>query len=164
MSRVEGLDEIVANLRKLPDAIAGKGGGPIRQALFEAAKIVREDAKRRVPIGNDDDQHLRDNIVMRRDRNPPPGVAEHYSVTVRYRPRKYRNTRRNRRQGRVGQRYQNFGQYYYWRFVEFGTSKMPARPFLRPAFEANKAAMLSTFKNTLSTAVQRALQTAGITA
>lgn len=27
---------------------------------------------------------------------------------------------------------------YYWRFVEFGTSKMPAKPFLRPAFEQTK--------------------------
>jgi len=27
---------------------------------------------------------------------------------------------------------------YYWRFLEFGTSKMPARPFMRPAFEGNK--------------------------
>lgn len=28
---------------------------------------------------------------------------------------------------------------FYWRFIEFGTSKMPARPFLRPAFEQSKA-------------------------
>ncbi|URJ84950.1 HK97 gp10 family phage protein [Pasteurella multocida] len=27
---------------------------------------------------------------------------------------------------------------FYWRFVEFGTSKMPAQPFLRPAFEQTK--------------------------
>jgi HK97 gp10 family phage protein len=27
---------------------------------------------------------------------------------------------------------------YYWRFVEFGTVKMAARPFLRPALEAKK--------------------------
>ncbi|NCQ29162.1 MAG: hypothetical protein GW802_17310, partial [Armatimonadetes bacterium] len=25
-----------------------------------------------------------------------------------------------------------------WRFIEFGTSKMPAKPFLRPAFEGQK--------------------------
>jgi HK97 gp10 family phage protein len=159
---VQGLDEIVANMRRIPELIAGKGGGPIRKALFEAAKVVREDAKRRVPVGSDDDAHLRDNIIMRRDRNPPNGVAEHYSVTVRYRPKKYKNTRRNRQKGRVGGTYQNFGEFYYWRFVEFGTSKMPARPFLRPAFESNKQAMLDTFKNTLSDAVRTALQSAGM--
>ena len=27
---------------------------------------------------------------------------------------------------------------FYWRFVEFGTSKMPAKPFMRPAFEQSK--------------------------
>ncbi len=27
---------------------------------------------------------------------------------------------------------------WYWRFVEFGTSKKPARPFLTPAFEQRK--------------------------
>lgn len=27
---------------------------------------------------------------------------------------------------------------FYWRFVEFGTSKMPAQPFLQPAFSTKK--------------------------
>lgn len=27
---------------------------------------------------------------------------------------------------------------FYWRFVEFGTSKMPAQPFLQPAFTSKK--------------------------
>lgn len=27
---------------------------------------------------------------------------------------------------------------FYWRFVEFGTSKMPAQPFLQPAFASKK--------------------------
>jgi HK97 gp10 family phage protein len=31
------------------------------------------------------------------------------------------------------------GRAYYWdRFVEFGTSKMPAQPFARPAYDADK--------------------------
>lgn len=31
------------------------------------------------------------------------------------------------------------GDEFYGAFHEFGTKKMPARPFIRPAFEANKA-------------------------
>lgn len=30
------------------------------------------------------------------------------------------------------------GDTYYWRFLEFGTAKMAARPFLRPAFDPEK--------------------------
>jgi HK97 gp10 family phage protein len=38
---------------------------------------------------------------------------------------------------RVGGRYIR-GDAFYWPFVEFGTAKVRARPFLRPAFEARK--------------------------
>ena len=38
---------------------------------------------------------------------------------------------------------------YYWRFVEFGTSKMPAKPFLRPAFEQTKEQASSAIISTL---------------
>jgi HK97 gp10 family phage protein len=32
------------------------------------------------------------------------------------------------------------GETFYWRFLEFGTSKMPARPFLRPAIDRAEVA------------------------
>lgn len=38
---------------------------------------------------------------------------------------------------------------YYARFVEFGTSKMLARPFLRPALESSKMEIEAAFKDTL---------------
>ena len=31
---------------------------------------------------------------------------------------------------------------YYWRFVEFGTVKLPARPFIRPSAEREQAPMI----------------------
>lgn len=34
----------------------------------------------------------------------------------------------------------------YWWWVEFGTSRFPARPFMRPAFEATKGAQLGVFR------------------
>ena len=36
-------------------------------------------------------------------------------------------------------------QAYFWRFIEFGTSKMNMRPFMRPAFESAKQAALDRF-------------------
>lgn len=38
---------------------------------------------------------------------------------------------------------------FYLKFSEFGTSKMPARPFLAPAFETNKRQVTEIIKNTL---------------
>uniref|UniRef100_UPI00403DDDE0 HK97-gp10 family putative phage morphogenesis protein n=1 Tax=Pasteurella multocida TaxID=747 RepID=UPI00403DDDE0 len=38
---------------------------------------------------------------------------------------------------------------FYWRFVEFGTSKMPAQPFLRPAFQQSKEQASKTIIETL---------------
>jgi HK97 gp10 family phage protein len=50
----------------------------------------------------------------------------------------------NRRAGRVGQTYSVLGDSdnpggdtWYWRFIEFGSSKMRARPFMLPALRAN---------------------------
>ena len=38
---------------------------------------------------------------------------------------------------------------FYGKFVEFGTTKMSARPFLGPAYEKNKREIVETIKDTL---------------
>ncbi|APM39872.1 HK97-gp10 family putative phage morphogenesis protein [Clostridium kluyveri] len=38
---------------------------------------------------------------------------------------------------------------FYGKFVEFGTSKMSARPFLQPAYEKNKDTIQKTIADTL---------------
>lgn len=43
---------------------------------------------------------------------------------------------------------------YYWTFVEFGTSKMRAQPFIRPAFELTKFAQTSTVAGFLKKALK----------
>ncbi len=37
-----------------------------------------------------------------------------------------------------------FGDTWYWRLLEFGTVKMPAQPFLRPAFNPRQAEQVFT--------------------
>lgn len=162
--KVEGLDQLLANLKALPAAIVGKNGGPVRQALYPCAKLIRDDARARCHVdASGTGPHLRDEIILKRDPNPRAvdNAAERYFVTVRYKAKKYANTRRNRRVGRVSQSllspmtYQNFGDFYYWRFLEFGTSKMLPKPFLRPAFEAHKDELSQLFVASLSAAIQR---------
>jgi HK97 gp10 family phage protein len=44
----------------------------------------------------------------------------------------------------------------YGRFIEFGTSKSPARPFLRPAFDARSAEALGIFTDKLRDMIEKA--------
>lgn len=43
---------------------------------------------------------------------------------------------------------------FYGRFLEFGTSKMAAQPFLRPAFEAKKAAAAAAVNEVIQVKVK----------
>lgn len=45
---------------------------------------------------------------------------------------------------------------YYWRFLEFGTVKRPATPFLRPAFEGNTDKAAQEIKKVLERRIKRA--------
>ena len=77
----------------------------------------------------------------------------------------YADTTENKRMGRVGKSYKTGGDKdnpggdtWYWRLIEFGTVKMPAKPFMRPAIAAKEqeaaAVFISTFKKLLDKAVK----------
>lgn len=46
---------------------------------------------------------------------------------------------------------------FYDRYIEFGTSKMPARPFMRPAFERHKEEATEIIKKHLVEAINNGL-------
>lgn len=152
--RVEGIKEVADRLRALPPELGSKGGGPIRSALFAGAKVLREAAKARAPrkTGN-----LVQNIILYRHRNPKAeGATEHYSVGMRKGTRRFANSARNRRKGQALKKFKTAGAAYYGRFLELGTAKMAARPFLRPAFEENKEAAVEAFRARFLKAVEAA--------
>lgn len=153
--KIHGLEETLAALRALPTALSGKNGGPIRAALFATAKPFKATAQQRVRRKTGE---LHDNIVIRRDRNPAAsGATERYTITVRGGRRKYANTKLNRRLQRVGKRYQDVWNANKARWLEFGTERMPAYPFMRPAFEANKNAAVTNFADALRARVAAAV-------
>ena len=43
---------------------------------------------------------------------------------------------------------------YYARFIEYGTVKMPAQPFMRPAFEAHKRSIQNAVEQHLNSALR----------
>jgi len=44
---------------------------------------------------------------------------------------------------------------FYWFFVEYGTSRMSAKPFLRPAFDENKSRVKAEIRKNLIELVER---------
>ncbi|MEX7641378.1 HK97-gp10 family putative phage morphogenesis protein [Stenotrophomonas maltophilia] len=134
---IQGLDGLLRSLREAPKAIQGRA---VQAGMRKGGNVIRDDARRRAPK---ESGFMASQIVTRRANSRSrqrAGVGqggEYFTVGVKTgRRRKYANTKRNRRRGRVGKVYEEAGWAYYWRFVEFGTKKMRASPFLTPAGEA----------------------------
>lgn len=134
---IQGLDGLLRSLREAPKAIQGRA---VQAGMRKGGNVIRDDARRRAPK---ESGFMASQIVTRRANSRSrqrAGVGqggEYFTVGVKTgRRRKYANTKRNRRRGRVGRVYEEAGWAYYWRFVEFGTKKMRASPFLTPAGEA----------------------------
>ncbi len=133
---IQGLDGLLRSLREAPKAIQGRA---VQAGMRKGGNVIRDDARRRAPKASG---FMASQIVTRRA-NPKSrqraGVGqggEYFTVGVKTgRRRKYANTKRNRRRGRVGKVYEESGWAYYWRFVEFGTKNMRASPFLTSAGE-----------------------------
>lgn len=110
-----------------------------RKAMRQAMNIARDEARQKVKRLDDPTtpEKIWKEIVVQngRSRNKNTLVMR---VGVRGGARiPYTNNAQNRRAGRVGKTYQADGRVFYWRFLELGTSKQPATPFLRPALYEN---------------------------
>jgi HK97 gp10 family phage protein len=153
--QITGLKELMASLEALPKEIAGGNKSPLLVTLRRMASKVAKDAQARVPV---DTGTLKDNIIASRvPKKRRANGEEAVEVTVRYKAKGYKDTARNRKLGRVGGTYQNYGPLFYAKFLEFGTSKMRARPFLTAAFEANKGSMPDQFASELRRAIDEAV-------
>lgn len=111
---IEGLDELIQTIRRLPNELVPKGG-PLRKALAKGARMWRKQAKQNasslgpgVKNKKTGDRRLKDSIVLRVDRDPKrDGFTHRYFVGYR-------------------------ADAYWGAFVERGTEKQPAQPFLAP--------------------------------
>lgn len=109
---IRGGEELAAALEALGPTMEKK---ILRSAMREAAKPMLADAKRRAPVLTG---QLRKSLKIRAMKRRSKGQVGVVISTAK-----------------------GFfkGDEFYGAFHEFGTKRMPARPFIRPAFEANKA-------------------------
>lgn len=127
--RLEGVEELIRALQAMPEKIRKRA---VRAALRKAAGVIRADAKARTPVLRAAAPFRTPGTVKRRIsvRNSKfARQAGDEGVFVGVKP--LRGKADTRRYGKASAR--NPADPFYWRFLEFGTKKMAARPFLGPA-------------------------------
>ena len=153
---VTGLRELRGRLQALADAVGDRvAQKPVAAALRKAGNRLKKAAQDNLTAhGNVKTGALRENIIVAKKRGAQPGMVT-IDVTIRANAKKYAENAKNRRTGRIGKEYQNYGPLFYARFLEFGTSHQQQSPFLRPAFEANKDSLPEIFRDSLAASLDK---------
>jgi HK97 gp10 family phage protein len=147
--RIKGLDELRAALADLSPTLRRR---LLRNALSAGARIFRDDAKRLAPVLSLPVQSggklvrkpgtLRNAISIRSSKVARANGQVGLFINVR--PAKG-----------VNRGAKSPSDPFYWRFVEFGTRKMPAKPFLRPAAAGKFGDAVKAFEASIGPAIQR---------
>lgn len=126
---IEGLDNLKRKLAEVPKAMRKR---VLRNALAAGAREVRDVAKRNAPV-------LTLGTSLKAPYRKPGTVKQAIRVRTSKADRRAGDVGVfvNVRPAKAGQRgAKNPNDPFYWRFLEFGTKKMPARPFLQRATSA----------------------------
>jgi HK97 gp10 family phage protein len=151
--KMHGLEGVLATLQSLPAEIVSKRGGPVKSSLRKAAKVIEAQARINLQqvVANTDDEGkkystglLLQNLIVTRGKKPKHTMGEKYLVRVR------------------AKSYQRKGKPMTTRLtasaLEYGTSKQPAEPWLRPAASAKASEAMATFETELLKSVDRVVK------
>lgn len=153
--RIEGLAGVLKTLEELPAEIVSKAGGPVRQGLRAAMRMmaeeVRENLRRIIREPNCNGQNKSTGLLLENIRvgsfrlRGQNGEAQRvYIRKKRYPPR--RVDTKPRKEG--GPKPVVTPQVA--RLLEYGNEKLnPPKPFLRPAFNQNKERAVNIFETEL---------------
>lgn len=154
--KIEGLEAIQARMQNVGHEIRYKGG---RYALRKSANLIADKVK--------------ENALRIDDPNTAKQIAK--NVAVRWSSKRFKQT------GDLGFRVGILGgaapakaagefsgigkgnpggDTFYWRFLEFGTRKIGAQPFMRPALENNQQEVVQEFIKYADKAIDRAVKKA----
>lgn len=138
--RTEGFAELAERLKQLGPRVAKN---TLRRAVSSGAAVVRNEARARAPV---DTGEMRKDIQQKREKDARGEFMARYSVFVR-------SGKKSRLSGRARDIQKDS---FYWKFIELGTSKYPATPFLAPALDTKKEEALKTIGEKLDEGIQKA--------
>lgn len=128
--KVQGLAEIERKLKQLPQRI---GTNAMRRALRKGANVIRDAARANAKRIDDPgtSEQIGKNIVVqgggRKRENQAGGPMVRVGVLGGARDMGAYGELKGKGSGNPG------GDTWYWRLIEFGTSRFRAQPFMRPA-------------------------------
>lgn len=140
VSNVEGLRELDAKLKALADPKINSQ--VLRAGAVAGMRKVLARAKATVPVGTVAHKTYKGRIVA-------PGFA---SRSLRVKGTVSRD--KTRAYALLGVRPEAF---YAVQFIELGTAKMPARPWLRPAFEASQDVAVAALRDAMVKRLEKIL-------
>jgi len=159
---VRGLAEIERKLKLLPERL---GRNAMRRALRKGANVIRDAARNNAKRIDDPEtrEQIWKNIAVagggRKRERQAGGVM--MRVGVRGGAKNYR-----RKEGKYhvgGSSTNPGGDTWYWRLLEFGTSKMAAQPFMRPAAANSASAAYQAVVAAAPAEIDKELRKLGIT-
>lgn len=150
--RLRGLDGVLDTLHSLPAEVVSKRGGPVRSALRKGAVVIHKQELANLTRSLANAPHystglLAKNVVVTRGKPPVDGKGERYLVRVR----------RKVYPGKVGR--SGGGKAVTTlaaaQLLEYGSSKQPAEPWIRPAFTSRAAEAVRTVERELFAGIDR---------
>jgi HK97 gp10 family phage protein len=175
--QMHGLEGLLDTLRRLPPEVVSKRGGPVRRAVAKAAALLRNEARKNFAAVTSSPGKTAKNwatgftqkhIITKRKPIFGDGMVkgERYIVAVRYIKHpsarilagsraiaKRANSKHDRPTRYTKAKELRANDVAY--MLEYGTSKQPAEPWLRPAFEAKKQEALQMMETHLRTDIDR---------
>lgn len=149
VTNLEGADELLAKLQTVNSDMQLKGG---RFALRKASIVVKdaiEESARGLDTPNDPEQIFR-NVTLRWGSRAFKATGD---LTFRI---GFLGGARSSEKNEANPG----GDTWYWRLVEFGTSQMAARPFIRPAVQKSQGRVAAEFILQYGKALDRAIRRA----
>lgn len=145
--KLEGAENLQKNLKMLAGNVQLKTA---RAAGRKAANVIRDAAKANASRIDDPDtaNSIAKNIAVQVDTK---GLKRTGDLTFRIGVRGGAKSKESNEKNPGGDT-------FYWRFKEFGTSKMPAQPFLQPALRDNISNATDTFVREFDKGINRALK------
>lgn len=135
---INGLSDLEKNMMDLPDRIARN---VLVGATRAGANVIRDEARLRSRVA--------ETTLIKKFKGQKvevkPGFMKKKIAAWRTKRTKYPVTFNVGVAGYKDRFSRLFA--FWWRFLEFGTSKMAASPFVRPAFEAKKQAAVERFRD-----------------